>query len=458
MLELERHEGHFYNWYDTRTLQPLPPLYVSAVDSGNLAGHLLTLRPGLARAGGRADRARALVRGPARHAAGAARKCGRVRAGVASRACGAAWTRLRSIDARPRRPRWRAARTAADVDREACRRGRRHARIVRRRSRRSPARRPSGPRRSCASAGRCRRRSSSSRPGPRCPRRRRPARISSSSSMRRACGRWRCRFVVATGDRTRTQASRATGSRVARRVSRSARAGQHPRRRAHRRDRTAGRAMRAISRRWSTGSCTTPRATCSPIGYNVDEHRRDTSYYDLLASEARFASFVCIAQGKLPQENWFALGRLLTTSGRRARAAVVERLDVRVPDAAAGDADVRGHAARPDLSRDVSPGRSPTASSAACRGASPNRGYNAVDAGLNYQYRAFGVPGLGLKRGLADDLVVAPYASALALMVAPEAACREPAAAGARRRSRGASACTRRSTTRRRACRADRRA
>ena len=50
-------------------------------------------------------------------------------------------------------------------------------------------------------------------------------------------------------------------------------------------------------------------------------------------------------------------------------------------------------------------------------------GYNTVDAALNYQYRAFGVPGLGLKRGLAEDLVIAPYASALALMVAPEAAC-----------------------------------
>ena len=44
---LERHRGHFYNWYDTQTLQPLPPLYVSTVDSGNLAGHLLTLRAGL---------------------------------------------------------------------------------------------------------------------------------------------------------------------------------------------------------------------------------------------------------------------------------------------------------------------------------------------------------------------------------------------------------------------------
>src|SRR5204863_853732 len=50
-------------------------------------------------------------------------------------------------------------------------------------------------------------------------------------------------------------------------------------------------------------------------------------------------------------------------------------------------------------------------------------GYNTLDANFNYQYRAFGVPGLGLKRGLAEDLVIAPYASVLALMVAPEAAC-----------------------------------
>ena len=50
-------------------------------------------------------------------------------------------------------------------------------------------------------------------------------------------------------------------------------------------------------------------------------------------------------------------------------------------------------------------------------------GYNAIDVHLNYQYRAFGVPGLALKRGLAEDLVIAPYASALALMVAPDKAC-----------------------------------
>ena len=51
------------------------------------------------------------------------------------------------------------------------------------------------------------------------------------------------------------------------------------------------------------------------IGYNVSEHRRDSGYYDLLASEARFAVFVAIAQGQLPQESWFSLGRLLTTTG-----------------------------------------------------------------------------------------------------------------------------------------------
>ncbi len=51
------------------------------------------------------------------------------------------------------------------------------------------------------------------------------------------------------------------------------------------------------------------------IGYNVAERRLDSSYYDLLASEARLCSFVAIAQGQLPQESWFALGRLLTTAG-----------------------------------------------------------------------------------------------------------------------------------------------
>ncbi len=159
------------------------------------------------------------------------------------------------------------------------------------------------------------------------------------------------------------------------------------------------------------------------IGYNVGERRRDASYYDLLASEARFASFVAIAQGQLPQENWFALGRLLTTSGGQARAAVVERLDVRVPDAAPGDADLRQHAARPDVLAWRSSARSRTGSSAACRGASRNAATTRSTRASTTSTARSACPGLGLKRGLAEDLVVAPYASALALMVAPEEAC-----------------------------------
>ena len=45
---MDKYRGHLYNWYDTRTLEPLLPLYVSTVDSGNFAGHLLILRQGLA--------------------------------------------------------------------------------------------------------------------------------------------------------------------------------------------------------------------------------------------------------------------------------------------------------------------------------------------------------------------------------------------------------------------------
>ncbi len=75
-------------------------------------------------------------------------------------------------------------------------------------------------------------------------------------------------------------------------------------------------------------------------------------------------------------------------------------------------------------------------------------GYNTVDAGLNYQYRAFGVPGLGLKRGLAEDLVIAPYASAARADGRARGGLREPAAARGRRRARRATASTRRSTTR----------
>ena len=48
---MEKHEGHFFNWYNTQTLRTLPPPYVSTVDSGNLLGCLVTLKQGMKRKG-----------------------------------------------------------------------------------------------------------------------------------------------------------------------------------------------------------------------------------------------------------------------------------------------------------------------------------------------------------------------------------------------------------------------
>jgi cyclic beta-1,2-glucan synthetase len=158
------------------------------------------------------------------------------------------------------------------------------------------------------------------------------------------------------------------------------------------------------------------------IGYNAAEHHRDVSFYDLLASEARLASFIAIAQGKLPQEHWFALGRLLTRTGTKPSlvswsGSMFEYLmPLLVMPSYPGS--LLDETYRASVARQIEYGKS--------RGVPwgiSESGYNKTDAQLNYQYRAFGVPGLGFKRGLADDLVVAPYATAMALMVEPEFAC-----------------------------------
>ena len=158
------------------------------------------------------------------------------------------------------------------------------------------------------------------------------------------------------------------------------------------------------------------------IGYNVGERRLDSSYYDLLASEARFSSFVAIAQGELPQESWFALGRLLTTVGGEPillswSGSMFEYL-MPLLIMPTYENTLLDQTCKAAVERQIEYGKK--------RGVPwgiSESGYNAIDIHLNYQYRAFGVPGLGFQRGLAEDLVIAPYASALALMVAPEEAC-----------------------------------
>jgi cellobiose phosphorylase len=159
------------------------------------------------------------------------------------------------------------------------------------------------------------------------------------------------------------------------------------------------------------------------IGYNVTESRSDGSYYDLLASEARLSSFVAIAQGQIPQESWFAMGRLLTIVGGETillswSGSMFEYL-MPLLVMPTYEQTLLYQTCKSAVERQIDYGKK--------RGVPwgiSESSYNMIDSHLNYQYKAFGVPGLGLNRGLAGDLVIAPYASALALMVAPEEACR----------------------------------
>ncbi|MCE3270711.1 MAG: hypothetical protein K0S57_1108 [Ramlibacter sp.] len=154
------------------------------------------------------------------------------------------------------------------------------------------------------------------------------------------------------------------------------------------------------------------------IGYQHASHTLDPSYYDLFASEARLASFVAIAKGDVPADHWFRLGRTLTHAGGHTALIswsgsmfeyLMPALVMRAYPFTLLDQTYQG-AVRRQIAYGTELGLPWGVSESA---------YNLRDRHLTYQYRAFGVPDLALKRGLGRDLVVAPYASALALMVDP---------------------------------------
>ncbi|HEY2650167.1 MAG TPA: cyclic beta 1-2 glucan synthetase, partial [Puia sp.] len=143
------------------------------------------------------------------------------------------------------------------------------------------------------------------------------------------------------------------------------------------------------------------------IGYNVTDHRRDNGFYDLLASESRLTIFLGIAQGKLQQDTWFALGRQLTNPGTSPvlvswSGSMFEYL---MPQLVMPSFDntLLDQTNKSVVQKQIEYGKKRNVP----WGISES-GYNLVDVNLNYQYRAFGVPGLGLKRGLGEDLVIAP--------------------------------------------------
>ncbi len=151
--------------------------------------------------------------------------------------------------------------------------------------------------------------------------------------------------------------------------------------------------------------------------------RRDLSHYDLLASEARLASFLAISKGDVPSSHWFHLGRS-ATAVRGApvllswSATLFEYLmPLLMTRTYAGT--LLDESCRTAVQSQIDYG----ARLGVPWGFSESA-YSAVDRHGTYQYKAFGVPGLGLKRGLGDDVVVAPYASALAAMLVPAQSAR----------------------------------
>src|SRR5205085_5592139 len=157
-----------------------------------------------------------------------------------------------------------------------------------------------------------------------------------------------------------------------------------------------------------------PQREIFHIGFNVATGQLDANYYDLLASESRVAGLIAIAKGDVPISHWLHLGRpvtqtegqhvLLSWSGTMFEYLMPSLLLREYDNTLLGQSDSVAlmHQIVYAKEKNVPWGVSES-------------GYYAFDANMNYQYRAFGAPGLGFKRGLADDLVVTPYASLLAL-------------------------------------------
>jgi cyclic beta-1,2-glucan synthetase len=366
MQGLERHRGHFLNWYDTQTLKPLLPIFISTVDSGNLAGHLLTLRPGLV-----AVTDQRIV--SPRWFDGLSDTFGLVvdaNQGSVPDELAPMQAELEESEGPPT--------TVPAI------------RLLLERMEAAATGAVNGPHRfdtrrwARALAAQCR------------------CLLEEIAALAPEGMDWipTLREVAEMpGEAPQAAHARARIAAIERLVSQAGDFAQMEY------DFLFDRARHLLS-----------------IGYNVAEHRADVSYYDLLASEARLCSFVGIAQGHLPQDNWFAMGRLLVTAGGEPMllswsGSMFEYLMplVVMPTY---ENTLLDQTYKSAVARQIEYG----AQRGVPWGVSES-GYNSVDAHLNYQYRAFGVPGTGLKRGLADDLVVAPYASVLALMVAPEEAC-----------------------------------
>jgi cyclic beta-1,2-glucan synthetase len=360
---LERHEGHLLNWYDTTSLAPLAPHYVSTVDSGNLAGALMALSAGLRElAGGAADEER--------RCAGAADT-----AGVLAEAL-AALTRRAQAGA-PLRPCCSLAQRELDALRATLGAG-------------GPA--SARLEAACQLAGGLRAALAQ------------VAEAAAAGPKANEVAEWgrllHEALVLLPEDEARPDALRGRLQDLACRCDGLADAMDWK----FLYDRARG---------------------VFSIGFRLADAegpgRLDASYYDLLASEARLASFIAIARGEVPQEHWFRLSRALVSvegcttlvswSGSMFEYLMPLLMLRSHPET------LLENTCRAAVRAQILYGRRQRVPWGISESA-----YHVVDPHGSYQYKAFGVPGLGLKRGLAEDLVVAPYATALATLVDPAAA------------------------------------
>ncbi|BDC43774.1 glycosyl transferase [Paraburkholderia terrae] len=164
-----------------------------------------------------------------------------------------------------------------------------------------------------------------------------------------------------------------------------------------------------------------PERKLLSIGYSQSDNSLDANCYDLLASEARLASLFAIAKGDVTTRHWFRLGRSATPIGN-ASALISwsgSMFEYLMPSLVAREpvGSLLEQTNRLVVERQRSYGRSLGIPWGVSESA-----YEARDIEFTYQYSSFGVPGLGLKRGLSENRVIAPYATGLATMVAPQAA------------------------------------
>jgi cyclic beta-1,2-glucan synthetase len=377
---MRRHRGHFYNWYELESLQVLQPGYISTVDSGNLAGHLIAL----------SQACREIIDTPRDHRA----PVGALRAalGIAHETFADTASSGRVGDP----ARWQAVSKAAQQLKTA------------RANLGDGATDDAVARVSRALADADGTLTAVGLAASEAPRAREWLAWASRLAERHAADR---ELLGAFADQAMTGAA-AQHALIRERVDRLE-------------------AIAHIAHRYAMEMDFTflydARRKLFAIGYSVDSATLDNSYYDLLASEARLASYVAIAKDDVPVEHWFRLGRSLTAMSRSTALVswsgsmfeyLMPLLVMRSFPQTLLDQTYRGAVRRHieyASERSVPWGISESA-------------YNVRDRHLTYQYRGFGVPDLALKRGLGKELVIAPYATALALLVEPHEAMRNFAA------------------------------